>query len=326
MPADRKATRPPRMGCWYAYIGAFLTAWTVLVFGSDRIGEVLQQWPTALVMLLGSFVAGSTPMGGGAVSFPFLVLGLHVPAENARDFGLIIQAAGMTSAAVYVLSRRIVTERRVLIWTIAGAFGGMLLGTLLVAPHVSTNFAKLIFACMWMSFAVLTIVKGREFCAIAGMSPIDRQAAMRIGLLVGMIGGIAASIIGVGVEMVLYTVLVLRYRCDVRIAVPTAVSAMAATAVMGAGTHLWLSDISHDVVAKFLAAGPVVIFGAPIGAYVASVIPRIKILYFVSLLGIIQFIWALYALKGTIMEWMFVLLSLALAGASFYAMYKRGLA
>jgi uncharacterized membrane protein YfcA len=314
------------MRFWYAYIGAFLASWAILVAGLGLFGEVARQWPIALVMILGSLVAGATPMGGGAVSFPFLVLWLHIPPDQARDFGLVIQAAGMTSALIYILCRRILIQGRVLVWTIAGAAAGMLLGTLVIAPYVPANFAKLIFACIWMSFAVLTIAKSREFCAMSGVKPIDGRAAMRIGLLVGIIGGIVASIIGVGVEMVLYTVLVLRYRCDLKIAVPTAVSAMAATAVMGVALHLWLGDIPRDIATKFLAAGPVVIFGAPIGAYIVNVIPRARTLYFVSVLGVAQFVWTLYRLERTLGEWMFVLLSVTMAGAIFYAMYRRGAA
>ncbi len=147
---------------------------------------------------------------------------------------------------------------------------------------------------------------------------------MRVGLLVGVTGGIIASIIGIGVEMALYTVLVLLYRCDLKIAVPTAVSAMAVTSVMGVGVHFWLGDIPRDVVMKFLAAGPLVIFGAPIGTYIVSVIPRIRTLYFVSTLCIVQFVWTLNRLERTTTEWIFVAVAMTLASTAFALMYRRG--
>jgi uncharacterized membrane protein YfcA len=316
--------RRPLMKFWYAYIGVFLAVWVVLMFGFGFLPEVVNQWPMALVMILGSLVAGSTPMGGGAVSFPFLVLWLGIPPDIARNFGLVIQALGMTSAMIFILCRRVPIQSRMLIWTITGAAAGMLIGTIGIAPHVASNFVKLTFACMWMSFAILTIAKNREFCAIAGVRPIEHSVAMRLGLLVGITGGMIASVIGLGVEMALYTVLVLLFRCDLKIAVPTAVSAMAVTSVMGLAVHLWLGDIPRDVVMKFLAAGPLVIFGAPIGTYIVSVIPRIRTLYVVSVLCIVQFVWTLNRLERTRTEWMFVAVAMTLASTAFYLMYRWG--
>ncbi len=51
-------------------------------------------------MVFGSFVAGSTAAGGGAVSFPVFTKLLHIPADEARTFGLLIQSVGMTMASV----------------------------------------------------------------------------------------------------------------------------------------------------------------------------------------------------------------------------------
>ena len=317
-------TRRPLMKFWYAYIAAFLAIWVVLMFGFGLAPEVVRQWPMSLVMILGSLVAGSTPMGGGAVSFPFLVLWLGIPPDIARNFGLVIQALGMTSAMIFILCRRVPIQGRMLSWTVTGAAVGMFLGTFVIAPLVPPSFVKLTFACMWMSFAVLTIAKNREFCSITGVRPIERDVAMRTGLFVGLVGGIIASIIGLGVEMALYTVLVLLYRCDLKIAVPTAVSAMAVTSVMGVIVHLYLRDIPRDVVMKFLAAGPLVIFGAPIGTYIVSVIPRIRTLYVVSVLCVLQFVWTLKSLKRTPAELTFVVIAMTLASAVFYLMYRRG--
>ncbi|HEX4604631.1 MAG TPA: sulfite exporter TauE/SafE family protein [Candidatus Angelobacter sp.] len=317
---------PPRplMKFWYLYVSAFLAAWIVLMLIYGLFPEVLHQWPIALVMIMGSLVAGSTPMGGGAVSFPFLVLWLGVSPESARNFGLVIQALGMTSAMIFILCRRVPVQSRALVWTIVAAAGGMFLGTFAVAPHVAGNFVKLIFACMWMSFAILTIWKNREFCSITGSRSMTNRAAMQMGILVGLTGGIIASIIGVGVEMILYIALVLLYRCDLKVAVPTAVSAMAVTSVVGVAARLCAGEISRDVVMKFLAAGPLVIFGAPIGTYIVSVIPRIRTLYVISILCIAQFVWTLSRLQRTPEEWAFVVAAITLASAVFYWMYRRG--
>ena len=323
--APVKPLVPSLLKYWYAYVGAFLALWVVLMFGFGLLPEVLRQWRMALVMILGSLVAGSTPMGGGAVSFPFLVLWLHVPPDVARNFGLVIQALGMTSAMIFIFCRRVRVQGRVLAWAVAGAAAGMLAGTVAIAPRVPPNFVKLTFACMWMSFAILTVVRNRELCSIAGGRDLEGNAAMRSGLLVGIVGGIIASIIGVGVELALYTVLVLIYRTDMKIAVPTAVSGMAAASVMGVAVHLLIGDIPRDVGMKFLAAGPIVIFGAPIGTYILTLVPRIRMLYFISALCVLQFVFTLQSLERTRTEWLFVGISMMLAGSLFYWMYQRGM-
>ncbi len=312
------------MKFWYTYIGVFLVLWAALAFGRGLFPEIRAQWPMALVMIAGSLVAGSTPMGGGALSFPFLVLWLGIPPDIARTFGLVVQALGMTSAMIFILCRRVPIQGRLLLWTIAGAAAGMLIGTVAIAPRLGPGYVKLIFACMWMSFALLTIAKNREFCSITGAPLIDASLARNTGLLAGLTGGIIASLIGLGVEMALYTVLVLLFRCDLKIAVPTAVSAMAVTSLFGVATHLWLGDIPRDVAMKFLAAGPVVIFGAPIGTYIVSAIPRVRTLYFVSILCVVQFVWTLISLDRTPSEWTFVTVSMMLSTAVFYVMYRRG--
>ena len=68
------------------WLALFYLAWlTVIVVGHH--GQTLREhWPIALAMAFGSYVAGSTPMGGGTVGFPILVLLLKLPATLGRDF------------------------------------------------------------------------------------------------------------------------------------------------------------------------------------------------------------------------------------------------
>jgi uncharacterized membrane protein YfcA len=151
------------------------------------------------------------------------------------------------------------------------------------------------------------------------------KADVVIGLGVGLLGGMITSIIGVGIEMVAYTVLVLRYRCDLKAAVPTAVSIGAMTSVMGIGLHALFGDIGKETFYNWLAAAPIIVLGAPFGAYLVSIIPRIRTLYFVSILCLVQFIWTLYQVSPSAGEWLFVIGSLTCAGVCFYSLYRRGL-
>ena len=58
-------------------------------------GDVRSHWPIAVAMAIGSYFAGSTPLGGGTVRFPILVLLLGLPVALGRDFGFATQSVGM---------------------------------------------------------------------------------------------------------------------------------------------------------------------------------------------------------------------------------------
>ncbi len=321
---ERAGLKGPRMRWWYLYVAALYVVWFALVFGVGYWQEVRAHWPISLVMILGSVVAGSTPMGGGSVAFPVLVLLFGQSPNMGRNFAMTIQALGMTSAMIFIFCRRTPVQVPMLVWTSVGAAFGLVVGTFFVAPLVGASYVKLLFSCLWMSFAVLTLIKNRELCSLQGTPSIALRPAIQTGLVVGFAGGVTASMIGVGVEMMLYTVLVLLYRCDLKAAVPTAVSAMAVGSLVGTGLHALIGDIEREVLYNWLASAPIVVFGAPFGAYLVSVIPRVRTLYFVSFVCVIQFVWTLYQVSPTRQGWLFVVVSISLANAVFCLLYRRG--
>ncbi len=312
------------MRFWYLFVAVCVLAWIMIVVGFGYWSGVTTRWPIAAVMVLGSIVAGSTPMGGGTVAFPFLVLAFGQTPDHARNFGLAIQALGMTSAMIFIFCRRIPVQGRMIAWTSVGAALGIVVGNFLIAPYCGRTVLKLMFSCLWMSFAVLTLLKNREICLLKGARPIDRIAAMEAGLAVGLIGGAIASMIGTGVELALFTVLVLLYKTDLKVAVPSAVSAMAVASLMGTGLHAAIGDLDRDVLWNVLAAGPVALLGAPLGSYLASVVSRVRILYFVSCLCVLQFVWTLTQVSSTAAEWSFVTAALLIVNAGFYLLYRHG--
>jgi uncharacterized membrane protein YfcA len=310
---------------WLAWLLGFYVVWVTLVVVGDHWHDTLARWPIAVAMAIGSYVAGSTPMGGGTVGFPVLVLLFDFPASLGRNFGLCVQAIGMTSAGIFILCRRSPIEKRVLSWTVLGSALGLVLGTFMVVPLVPDTHVKLLFACLWMSFGALTLAKNRELCAFDGMPVIPPRVARAVGLTVGMVGGVTTSLIGVGIDMMLYTVLVLLFRMDLKVAVPTCVIGMAAASVMGVALHVAIGDIHDEVFFSWLAASPIVILGAPIGAFLVSVLARQKTLYIVAILCVLQFGWTVSALQPSAGEWLFTALSLSLAAAGFVVLYRLGL-
>lgn len=282
-------------GLWLA---VFFCGWLVLVITGQYWATVRSHWPIALSMAFGSYIAGSTPMGGGSVGFPVLVLLFELPGSLGRNFGLAVQSIGMVSAAIYLFSARRPMDFGLLKPALLGALIGTPLGAAWVAPFVPDLWVKLTFAVVWCSFGIMHLLKLNELIAAQGVSSRWRHKDRSIGLAVGMIGGVVASITGVGIDMVVYATLVLLYRADLKIAIPTSVVLMAFTSLIGIASNMVLSrinpalyEISPEVFANWLAAAPVVALGAPFGALVVNLMPRKPTLLLVSLLCILQFIW-----------------------------------
>ena len=323
-PQEISDLRHPRMRPWLGWLVAFYTVWVVLNAGLHLWSQTRAHWPIGAAMVLGSYVAGSTPMGGGTVGFPVLVLLFDMPASLGRNFGLVIQSIGMTSASIFIFCRRTPVESRMLCWSILGSAAGLLAGTYLVVPFISDATVKLLFACIWVSFGILTLARNREICGFHRMTHIPDTAARNLGLVVGLAGGITTSATGVGIDMILYTVLVLLYRMDLKVAVPTSVIVMAVSSAMGTLLHFYIGDFSHELFYNWLAAAPVVILGAPLGAYSCSIVPRSLTLYFVAVLCVIQFFWTLHEVAPTAEQWVFVGVNLLIALLGFVLLYRVG--
>ncbi len=276
------------------WLALFYSGWILLVAYGGHLDTVLTHWPMAAAMAAGSYVAGSTPMGGGTVGFPVLVLLMDLPATLGRDFSFAVQAVGMTSASIYILCSRQPLEWPMLRAGLIGALFGTPLGVLYVAPLASDLFIKLLFAAIWCSFGLLHLRRINEITAYEGMTPHDLAFDNRAGLIVGFLGSMTiASITGVGIDMMLYMVLVLLCHADLKIAIPTSVILMAFTSLVGLGVKIVIGNVQPGTFENWLAAAPIVAVGAPFGAMVVSKIGRRPTLFIVSVLCVGQFAWTL---------------------------------
>lgn len=232
----------PSFAPFLIWLAVFYTAWLALVAGLDAWGELAAHWPIAAAMAAGSYFAGSTPMGGGTVGFPVLTLLFDQPAQLGRNFGLAVQSIGMVSASIFILARGRALDWALLRPALIGAAIATPLGAVFIAPVVPDLWVRLIFAVIWAAFGVIHWLKLREIITPNGpRMPHDRLDAP-VGLGVGVIGGVTASVTGVGVDMMLYAALVLFYRTDLKVAIPTSVVLMAFTSVVGIAANLGLSS------------------------------------------------------------------------------------
>ncbi len=278
---------------WLLWLGVVYVSWAGAVSLLGLWARVGEHWPISAAMLAGSYVAGSTPMGGGTVGFPILVLLFDQPASLGRNFSFLIQSIGMTSASIFILCRRGPIAWGVLGWSMAGSLVFLPAYLLWLTPLVSDVAVKIVFACVWAAFGIMSLVKLREITTATGLGALNPRTDAIAGLCVAGIGCVPAALSGVGVDMVIYSVLVLLYRCEVRRAVSTSVLLMAFNSLLGAGVSVALGRVTEGAVLNWLAAAPVVALGAPLGALMLTIIPRGKTLVFVSVLCVLQFVWTL---------------------------------
>jgi uncharacterized membrane protein YfcA len=291
-------SRAPLLVAWFVL---FYGAWLAIVALGSHWTTLVEHWGIAVAMAVGSYFAGSTPMGGGTVGFPVLVLLFDEPARMGRDFSFAIQSIGMVSASVLIFCMRQQLETRLLRWSMVGSAIGTPLGLVFIAPHAPDLLVKLIFATLWASFGMLHFAKIREISRMSGCHKLTAGEDKRIGFLVGLLAGATiAATTGVGIDLALYVVIVLLSRADMKVAVPTSVVLMAGTSVIGIATQFALSRIapgsyalSEGLFANWLAAAPVVAIGAPVGVIMVRLVPRTFTLLVVSGLCIVQFFWTL---------------------------------
>ena len=246
----------------------------------------------ALSMALGSYVAGSTPMGGGTVGFPVLVLFFKMPATLGRDFSFAIQAIGMVSAAIFIIARRQPLAWSMLKGTMLGALIGLPIGIFFLAPFIPELWIKLVFAVIWASFGVLHLYRLNEISAHEGMTEFDEHWDFRVGLAIGLFSGATiVAVTGVGIDMVLYAALVLLCRADLKVAIPTSVVIMGFSSALGVAIKSLTTGLQPGVYENWLAAAPIVALGAPLGVFVVNLVGRKPTLLFVAILCVGQFVW-----------------------------------
>ena len=131
--------------------------------------------------------------------------------------------------------------------------------------------------------------------------------------------------------MLLYSVLVLFFRADLKLAIPSAVTLMAFTSLVGLATRLLLAGIEpvgagfpHGLWDYWLAAAPIVVVGAPLGALAVSLVPRLFTLRFLSLLCVAQLAWVCGQARLSAMAIVIVLTAVVLLCLGLETLYSRG--
>lgn len=303
---------PPKrhIWVWFVWLGLFYATWLLLLQAEGAWQAAQDHWPMALAMAIGSYAAGSTPMGGGTVGFPVLVLLFDLPATLGRDFSFAVQSIGMVSASIFILARRQPLAFSMLKGAVVGALIGAPIGIIFFAPLIPDLWIKVTFAVLWGSFGVLHLYRINEIAGNIGMTEFDEHWDLRVGFVLGLVSSLlAVSVTGVGIDMVLYAALVLLCRADLKIAIPTSVVIMALTSVYGVLIKTMTNSWQPGVYENWLAAAPVVALGAPLGVFIVDHVGRKPTLLVVATLCVGQFLWTCFS-EQEALDWQGLVLAL----------------
>lgn len=260
--------------CWFGYM-----------FSADRWHLFTQWWPMSLTMVLGSFVAGASAEGGAAVAFPVFTKVLNISATDARTFGLMIQAVGMTVASIVIVSRRVPILPNVIGRVTLGGVIGMFVGSLLIP--IPPPYPKILFTFVTAAFgSALFISRWVLHWQPHRSLPLNNWRRQLLFVLIGIIGGIFAANTGSGIDTLTFIVLTLAFGIDEKISTPTTVIIMGLNSVVGFFVQGVVTQSIGIVWEYWLVCIPIVILGAPLGAWVASHVTRDAIIYL--LLGLIS--------------------------------------
>jgi len=246
------------------------TAWW-LYTQPDSGGVLQQNWPITLTMTVGSLIAGATSEGGGAIAFPVFTKALHIDPQNAKVFSLAIQSIGMTAASLTIIMLRIRVAWRFILWASLGGLPGLCVGTLLIAQLLPAALVKMLFTAMIVSFALALLLLNTQKRRYSLYLPKLYGAEKGIILITGFIGGTMTGLVGSGIDIICFSVMVLFFRLTEKVSTPTSVILMAITAIAGFMLHYFVTDSFNTTVKMYwLAAIPVVVIGAPLGVYICS--------------------------------------------------------
>jgi uncharacterized membrane protein YfcA len=253
-------------------IGIFIS-WSAFMIVTNQLYLFEDNWFMSIVMIFGSFIAGATAEGGGAVAFPVMTLFFDLKPHAARDFCLMIQSFGMLVAAATIVIMRIKFNSQAIIYGSLGGTVGICLGLSYLGDVFSPPFIKMFFTSFWLSFAIALNFIGKNKSRIKKHEPVTPSMMSNVLLLIlGVLGGVMSSLVGTGLDILIFSYLTLYSGVSLKIATPTSVILMGINSLIGfIFKHFFIpGGMMPESWDFLLVCIPVVIIGAPLGAIYIS--------------------------------------------------------
>lgn len=254
---------------------AILIFW-MTSFGLDwALANLQRHFPISITMVFGSLVAGGTALGGGSVAFPVLTKILGIVPFKAKVFSLAIQSAGMTAASATIICKKIPFYPKMAALSLIGAVPGVLISLTWISDLIPRLATKSIFSLLLLTFAIVLIKTYKP----QSTENITYKHARLLVPCFGFLGGILSGLLGSGADIFIFSLLVLIYRADIKKATATSVIVMAIISIISSMFNIFiLKTITPEIQQYVHAALPVVVIGAPLGAWICSRLPNAVIL------------------------------------------------
>ncbi|CAH9055143.1 hypothetical protein PSECIP111951_02741 [Pseudoalteromonas holothuriae] len=283
----------------WLYVGGLLAGaviWGLWFYWYSNLNELLASWKTGLTMLFGSFVAGSTPLGGGAVAFPVFTKVLDVTAQDARAFSLFIQSVGMSFAVLYFVSRRIFIDWNVIVKGLVFAVLGQICASFF--PLSDGLFLKYLFTCFLLFVAILLLQE-----RVKQMYMPEQFRLNSSFMLTTFIGGLISGYLGAGADTLLFFFYIVLLGSCAKPIIPTTVTFMALNAIVGSGIFFLQGHQPSEFVANsWFFAAPIVAIGAPLGGSIMTKLKPALIVGFVVLIILMEAASSLVLLPLNLLE------------------------
>ena len=306
----------------YPLVLLFIYAtWFIYMLLANRWHLFQEFWSVSLTMAFGSFVAGATAAGGSTVAFPVFTKVLQIETADARTFGLMIQAVGMTVAALMILVQRIKILPRVILWASLGGILGQIWGT--YAIIIPSPYPKILFTFAATAFGLaLAIARWwLNWLPRPDLPSWDQPQRFHF-LVIGILGGIFAGNTGAGIDMLTFIVLTLAYGIHEKISTPTTVIIMGLNSIVGFFLHGVVSQDIGIAWRYWLVSIPIVIIGAPLGAIVCSRIKRDHLIIFLLSLISLEFITTIWLVPFNTSAILVTMMAVAICALWFLLMLR----
>ena len=271
----------------------------------------------APIMAFGSFIAGATCLGGGAVAFPALTKFMGIDPFTAKSFSLAIQSAGMTSASLFILlSVRNLPWRFMAIY-LKGSAAGMVISLLWLDQLLAAADIRIGFTLFCLSFLIVFILANRHQALIQHNIQEHNLHSHGISITTGFVGGLASGLLGSGADLLAFCALAIYFRLTIRLATQISVLLMTANSLLGLGIQgLALENLPNITSQLWFAAAPVVIVGAPLGALVCKYISQKLLFALVVVLVITEIVSTLWLIpiESTKLKYYLCIFVIALGG------------
>ena len=277
---------------WFSvwFVLAFLV-WIALFSTFDSFAFLKDHWYYPAVMVFAAFVAGLTPQSGGAIAFPALSVFLHIDRVLARDFSMMIQSIGLTSASIFILTHKdtVLRNYRPVLMFLPVCAAGFVLG-MNTLQSMPVYLIQAFFLSLITTF-VAAYYLHRQRGTKASLAVATVGEGVWLGLIL-FLGGMVTSLFGTGTDILLYTILITRFSMNEKAATRLAIVTMTGMSILGFAYRAFVDHgLSHYQFDTWLCAYPVVLFMAPLGAFVLRKVHVNWLLLAIVILDVFQLLY-----------------------------------